>query len=215
MTLPRLYVLGDSISIEYGPHLQVMLAGVFDYSRKSGDEEARLNLDNPQGANGGDSSMCLAYLRGRFAAGDLKADVLLLNCGLHDVKHTPDNPTGPCQVHIDDYQRNLTTMVALASENRTPLVWVRTTPVDETAHNKPGSGIIRYQGDVDRYNAVADAVMAEHGVPTIDLAGFTLSLGAAHQMLRDGRHFHEPIQKLQAAFIAGWLRCYWASRRAN
>lgn len=215
MTLPRLFVLGDSMSIEYGPHLQTMLAGVFDYARKSGDEEARLNLDNPQGANGGDSSMCLAYLEARFRAGDLHADVLLLNCGLHDVKHKPDDPNGPCQVHIDDYKRNLTTMVALATKHRMPLVWVRCTPVDEAAHNKPGSGIIRYQADADRYNAVADAVMAEHDVPTIDLSGFTLSLGPVHQTLRDGRHVHEHVQKLQAAFIAGWLRCYWASRRSS
>jgi len=210
--IPRLFVLGDSISIQYGPFLELMLAGNFLYSRKSGEEEALRNLDIPQGANGGDSGMCLGYLRGVLGAGQFKADLLLLNCGLHDVKRKPDDPHGPTQVSIDDYRGNLQAIVELLREHRLPMIWVRTTPVCESQHNVPGSGIIRYQKDVDRYNAVSDAIMSEEGIYSIDLAGFSLTQGTPAEILHDGRHFHEPIRKLQAAHIAGYLIAWRQSR---
>lgn len=210
--IPRLFVLGDSISIEYGPHLQKMLVGNFQYSRKSGEEEALKNLDIPQGANGGDSRMCLGYLRGILESGELKADVLLLNCGLHDVKRSPKNPDGPTQVSLEDYRANLQGIVELLRKHRLPMIWVRTTPVCEAQHNVPGTGIIRYQKDVDRYNAASDAIMSDEGIYSIDLAGFTLSQGKPEDLLRDGRHFHEAIQKLQAAHIAGYLIAWRQSR---
>lgn len=34
--MPRLFVIGDSISIHYGPHLQRLLGATFDYDRKGG-----------------------------------------------------------------------------------------------------------------------------------------------------------------------------------
>ena len=58
MTLPALHVVGDSISIHYGPYLQTMLTGVMTYSRKTAPDGS---LDDR--ANGGDSSMVLDYLR--------------------------------------------------------------------------------------------------------------------------------------------------------
>src|SRR3954466_8909069 len=86
---PRLFVLGDSISMHYGPYLEQVLRGKWDYERKRGRAE---NLDQGTGANGGDSNAVLAYLNERLAAGGIAADWLLLNCGLHDVKS--DRQTG-------------------------------------------------------------------------------------------------------------------------
>ena len=175
---------------------------LFRSARKSGEEAALKNLDVPEGANGGDSRMCLEYLRGVLGSGELKADLLLLNCGLHDIKRKPTDPNGPTQISIENYRANLTAMVELLRQHRLPMIWVRTTPVHEPQHNAPGQGIIRYQKDVDRYNAVSDAIMSEDGIHSIDLAGFTLTLGNPGEVLHDGRHFHEAIQKLQAAHIA-------------
>ena len=64
----KVYVIGDSISIQYGPHLQAYLKGTMGYARKEGEEKALLNLDCPQGANGGDSSMVLSFLKARAPA---------------------------------------------------------------------------------------------------------------------------------------------------
>jgi len=203
MTLPRIYVVGDSISIHYGPFLQQYVAGVVEYARKDGEAEALLNLDRPQGSNGGDSSMVLYFLRAAVTAQTIKADLVLLNCGLHDIKTDP--ATGAKQVPLDAYRRNLQAIVPLVQEGLgSKVVWIRTTPCDEKVHNtRPGMGFHRFSDDCRAYNATADAIMKAAGVPSIDLHTFTLNLGPA--LYCDHVHFNEPVRRLQAAFIAGWL----------
>jgi lysophospholipase L1-like esterase len=206
--MKRVYVVGDSISIQYGPHLRDLLQGAMTYSRKEGEEEARLNLDNPQGANGGDSSRVLSFLRARAAAGGIPADILLLNCGLHDIKTDP--ATGRKQVPLADYERNLRAILELRPRLVPAMAWIRTTPADERVHNaRPNMTFHRFAADVDAYNAAADAVMAAAGVPVIDLFSFTRNLGP--DLFCDHVHFTEPVRRLQATFLAGWLAC-WAER---
>ncbi|MCE9590591.1 MAG: hypothetical protein K8S99_08725 [Planctomycetes bacterium] len=213
MPLPRLFILGDSVSIQYGPFLAAMVAGSFRYARKSGREAAAKNLDTPEPENGGDSRCCLAYLSAALKNGELQTDVLLLNCGLHDIKVRSADPDRATQVPIDEYRANLAKIISLVTGAGICLIWVRTTPVEESQHNPPGSGMHRHSANVDRFNAAADEVMAKHGVPAIDLHGFSLGMGPLKETLSDGRHFHEPIQRLQAAHIAGWLRGYRPSAR--
>lgn len=200
----KIYVIGDSISIHYGPYLQGYLKGFMEYLRKEGEEEALLNLDNPQGANGGDSSMVLSFLNARGRAGGIDTDLLLVNCGLHDIKTNP--ATGERQVPIDAYERNLKEIVKSAAEMKTRLVWIRTTPCDEAVHNRPGMEFHRFRADCDAYNRVADHVMAASHVPVIDLHGFTLRLGG--DLYCDHVHFREDIREKQAAFLAGWLAAF-------
>lgn len=197
----KIYVIGDSISIQYGPHLEAYLAGVMEYSRKEGEEEALLNLDNPQGANGGDSSRVLSFLTSMAESRGCDADLLILNCGLHDIKTDPE--TGLPQVSIEDYRGNLKAIVRLAESMKSRLVWIRTTPCDERVHNREGMDFHRFSADCDAYNHAADQIMASAGVPVIDLHTFTLNLG--EDLYRDHAHFHEHVCEKQAAFIAGWL----------
>lgn len=205
----KIYVIGDSISIHYGPYLERYLRGLMTYSRKEGEEEALLNLDKPQGANGGDSSMVLSYLKAKAAAGWIDADLLLINCGLHDIKTDPK--TGARQVPLESYRENLRGIVALAAGQRTPLVWIRTTPCDEHVHNPRCSTFHRFAADNAAYNKAADEIMVEAGVPEIDLHTFTLNLGP--DLYCDHVHFPESIREKQAAFMAGWLMGYAARRR--
>jgi lysophospholipase L1-like esterase len=204
----KIYVIGDSISLHYGPCLQGYLRGVMDYSRKAGEEEAMLNLDNPQGANGGDSGMVLAYLQAKARAGGIDADRLLLNCGLHDIKTNPE--TGAKQVPLDRYRDNLQAILQTVSAMRPKLVWIRTTPCDEAIHNPRMPDFHRFAADGIAYNRAADEIMAAAHVPAIDLYTFTLNLG--DDLYCDHVHFHEHIREKQAAFIAGWLTAQEASR---
>jgi lysophospholipase L1-like esterase len=197
----KLYVIGDSISIQYGPYLEADLRGVMGYARKEGEEEALLNLDIPQGANGGDSSMVRAFLAAKAAAGGIDADLLLLNCGLHDIKTDP--ATGAKQIPIEKYVQNLAQIVQIVRTMGPTLVWLRTTPCDETIHNHAGMAFHRFAADGRAYNAVADGIMAEHEIPSIDLYTFTRNLG--DDLYCDHVHFHDHIRRQQAAFIAGWL----------
>jgi lysophospholipase L1-like esterase len=205
-----IFVVGDSISIQYGPYLRQALDGVMGYARKDGEQVALLNLDIPMGANGGDSRMVRDFLAALAAAGELRADLVLVNCGLHDIKRDP--ATGRIQVALDAYRDNLRAIVGIVAGTRARLVWVRSTPVDDAVHNRPGVAFHRFAADLDAYNAAADAVMAAAGVPSIDLHGCTRRMGA--DVYCDHVHFTEPVRARQAAFIAGWLAGWTAPHSA-
>ena len=200
----NLYVVGDSISIHYGPFLEKQLSCVMGYARKEGAKE---DLDNPNGANGGYSSMVLEYLREKAASGGIDADLLLVNCGLHDIKTHPE--TRDIQVSIEDYAKNLCAIIELAATMKPQLIWIRTTPLDEEIHNANGVGFQRYNADHGAYNRVADKVMTKANIPVIDLHSFTANLGP--DLYIDHVHFPESIREKQAAYIAGWLDAYRAN----
>ncbi|GMV93483.1 MAG: hypothetical protein AMXMBFR82_32610 [Candidatus Hydrogenedentota bacterium] len=208
--LNKVYVIGDSISIQYGPYLQQYLRGFMDYDRKADESEKNVGLAEPRGANGGDSSMVLRFVEAAEKAGGLGADILVLNCGLHDIKTEP--LTGAKQVPIDQYEENLKKIVASAQRMNMKVVWVRTTPVDESIHNNPNSIFHRFAADCAAYNDVADRVMTEAGVPMIDLFTFTNNIG--ENLFADHVHFPEPVREKQGAFIAGWLVA-WNGKNTN
>ena len=199
--MKRLFVIGDSISIGYGPFLEGMLRGRFRYARKTGLEEALKDLDRATGANGGDSSMVLEYLHDMARGGGLEADVVLLNCGLHDLKKNP--ASGTWQVPMADYETHLGAILREFSAAHIPVVWVRITPVDDELHRRRGCDFERFNRDVEAYNTVADRVMDRAGIPKADLYSFTKNLG--NDVFSDGVHFKEPVRAQQAAFLAGFL----------
>ncbi len=198
-TVKRLFVLGDSISVHYGPYLKLMVQGVLHYARKSGAGEPPPDQGYPVDANGGDSSMVLAYLRERLVAH--LPDLLLLNCGLHDLRTDPTS--GVKQVGPDRYRRNLAEIADLVRDRDVHTVWVRTTPVDDDTHNTRSVGFHRFNRDVVSYNGIADSVFGEAGFPIVDLYAFTHCLGA--DLFCDHVHFVQRVRELQAAFIAGYL----------
>lgn len=198
--MPTVFVVGDSISMQYGPHLARFLAAAgVGYARKEGDAGAHV-LDNPMGANGGDSRMVRAYLAARCTEPGFRPDVLVVNCGLHDLKRA--RPEGHLQVGPDDYRANLAAIADLAAGIGADLVWIRTTPVVEAIHN-PRSTFDRRTADVAAYNAAADAVLAGRAALAVDLHAFTAVFGDA--AFCDHVHFTEEVRALQGAFIAGAL----------
>lgn len=202
--MKRLYVIGDSISMHYGPYLARYLQGTMAYARKTEEEAVSLDLQPPQGANGGDSSMVLAFLRAKVASGGINADLLMMNCGLWDLRTDPR--TGKKQVPLVLYCENLRALVGLVQSSGVPLLWVRTTPCDEAVHNRREAGFFRFSADCDAYNEAADVIMNAYGVPIIDLHRFTLNLG--EDLYFDHVHFHEHVREKQGAFIAGWLAAW-------
>jgi hypothetical protein len=189
MTLPHLHVVGDSISIHYGPYLQAMLAGVMTYSRKTAPDGS---LDDR--ANGGDSALVLDYLQ--TLQPDRLFDILLINCGLHDIKR--DVTTHAVQVPLDQYEDNLHEILAQAQR-----LAARTTPVIDERHHQLNTTFQRFEADVEAYNAAADRIMQGHGITTIDLFTFTRNLGP--NVYADHVHFTAEVRAQQAAFIAGRL----------
>lgn len=201
----HIFVIGDSISIQYGPYLKEQLEGDWGYDRKQGDAQAMIDLDQPLGANGGDSSMVLAYLKSVEAL-STKYDILLLNCGLHDIK--TDLVTGSKQIPLEQYRHNISDIVDKACKMSNSFVWIRTTDVIDHIHNAKSRNFHRFHTDVQDYNAAADAIMQERGIPILDLYGFSRKLGEA--AFCDHVHYTDEVRKLQAAFITGYLHAKFA-----
>lgn len=203
MTIPVCYLIGDSISIDYGDQLSDALQGKVDYRRKDGVAEAKLNLDDPRGANGGDSSMVLRYLQAWAEETEPpKHELLLVNCGLHDIKVHKE--TGEIVISQEAYRANLQAIVNLSPKLANQFAWIRTTPVDDERHaQRTRFGFHRYERDVQTYNAIADEVMQAAGVPIIDLHSFTLACPG--ELFRDGVHFAKPVIREQALWLAGWV----------
>jgi len=200
----KIYVLGDSISIHYGVYLQKYLQGKHELSRKEGEEEALLDLDRPLGANGGDSSMVLSFLKAKIESGGIDYDYILINCGLHDLRKNP--VTGDYQVPVDKYEKNIREIVNIVKQIKPEMIWIRTTPCDESVHNSQGKDYERFAHDCLEYNLAADKIMIDTDTPSIDLYTFTNNLGG--DLFCDHIHFHEHIRKQQAAFITGWLNAF-------
>lgn len=143
--LPRVLIIGDSISIGYTLPTRALLEGKANVHRI------------PQ--NGGPTTNGLANLDKWLGEGPWK--VIHFNWGLHDLKFMPE---GHRQVEKEAYEKNLRTLVSRMKATGAHLIWATTTPVPEGELNPP-----RKFGDVADYNAIAERVMKENAVEIHDL----------------------------------------------
>lgn len=201
---PKFFVIGDSISIFYGPYLKMFTEGEFDYDRKRDKGEAMLNLDKAVGANGGDSRMVVEYLKELYSNKTFQADYLLVNSGLHDIKTNPQS--GKKQIALNEYRQNSLTIYKLSKKLKVKLIWVNCTPVNDSVHNSKGVAFYRYNNDVLDYNQVSDSIFNSKGVKIIDI--YTFSSTFPINAYLDHVHYKPEFAKLQAAFIAGFLQNY-------
>ena len=147
--LPRVLLIGDSISIGYTAPTRKLLEGKANVHRI------------PE--NAGPTSNGVAKINKWL--GDGKWDVIHFNWGLHDIKLD----AGSRQVPIDQYEKNLRELVKTLKATNARLIWASTTPVPEGKLNPP-----RKSSDVEAYNAVAKRIMDENGVAVNDLYAFAL-----------------------------------------
>jgi hypothetical protein len=207
--LPKIFLIGDSISIHYSPYLEIYLKEKAVFDRKIDNGLSENNLDVPQGANGGDSRMVLSYLKIKVNEQDFKPDYLLLNCGLHDIKR--EILSHKIQVSEEEYRQNLESIVKLLKRKSIQLIWIRTTAVIDSIHNATQRSFYRYSKDLFRYNQIADEVCLKNKVPVIDLYSFAENLGSDRYI--DHVHYREPVRALQAAYIVGCIDNYLKNRK--
>lgn len=142
--LPRVLLIGDSISIGYTMPVRKLLEGKANVHRIP--------------TNGGPTKNGVANIEKWL--GDGKWDVIHFNWGIHDLKYMPD---GKRQVEPADYEANLRKLVARMKATGAKLIWATTTPIPDGELNPP-----RKFGQVKEYNGIAAKVMAENGVATDD-----------------------------------------------
>ena len=201
--MKKVFVLGDGISLGYTQYLAKYLGFEYEVLSKGENE----NTDCPDGKNFGDSRMLLSYLRGEAMGGRLNYDIIIFNCGLHDIKYNWE--TEKIQVEPDEYENNLRRICAILKGTGANVYFVNSTPVYDEIHNSTKNIIlnvdfVRRPGDIEKYNAIAEKVMPENAVHIIDLYAFTKPFGT--KAVRDHVHFFPEIEEKQAQFIANYLK---------
>lgn len=158
--LPRVLLIGDSISIGYTVPVRELLKG-------------KANVHRPL-TNCGPTTTGLAGIDKWL--GDGKWDVIHFNWGLHDLKYMgpqgqnladPKAKDSHQQVAIDAYEANLRKLVARLKKTKAKLIWRSTTPVPEGCKG-------RVVGDSAKYNAVAKKIMDENKIAIDDQYTFCM-----------------------------------------
>jgi hypothetical protein len=153
--LPRVLLIGDSISMGYTLPVRSALKG-------------KANVHRPK-VNCGPTTTGLKSIDTWL--GDSKWDVIHFNWGLHDLKYMgpggenlgdPSNPECRQQVPPEEYDKNLRQLVERLKKTEAKLIWRNTTPVPEGSAG-------RVFDDSAKYNAIAEKIMQENGIPIHDL----------------------------------------------
>ncbi|NNE00393.1 MAG: SGNH/GDSL hydrolase family protein [Pirellulaceae bacterium] len=159
--LPRVLLIGDSISMGYTLPTRELLQGKANVHRIA--------------ANGGPTTRGLASIDKWL--GDGNWDVIHFNWGIHDLRHMGD---GKRQVEPDDYEQNLRDLVAKLKATGATLIWASTTPIPSGKLNPD-----RTFGDETQYNRIAKRVMQENDIAINDLHGYVLPEFSRLQKPRD------------------------------
>ena len=184
--LPRVLLIGDSISIGYTLPVREFLKGKVNIHRIP--------------TNGGPTTRGLTSIDAWLGKG--KWDLIHFNWGLHDLKFMgpngenlfPKEKGGKAQVPLDEYESNLDKLTARMKKTGTRLVWRNTTPI-------PSGSKGRYVGDSVKYNEAAARVMKKHNVPSQDL--FTVSKERMEElMLPANVHYKKEGSRLLGELVA-------------
>ena len=176
--LPRVLLIGDSISVGYTLPTRKALEGVANVHRIP--------------FNGSDTGVALQNLEAWLAAtgSEKKWDVIHFNWGLHDLKHWKDNKldlVGPQVNPLPQYEKNLGEIIGKLKATGAKLIFATTTPVPEGSDG-------RIAKDELAYNEAAMRVMKANEVPVDDLHAII----AAQPTLQREKNVHFTSEGYQA-----------------
>ena len=159
--LPKVLIIGDSISIGYTPFVKRMLEKEATVAHNKGNAQhtgtGLKNIDD--------------WL------GDTQWKVIHFNWGLHDLCYRGPNSqknagrdkvNGTLTCSPEQYEKNLDLLVQRLEKTGASLIWASTTIVPEGEEG-------RIAGDDKKYNEIAARVMIKHGVVINDLNAATAS----------------------------------------
>lgn len=193
--LPRVMLIGDSISIGYTVAVRTEMKGV-------------ANVHRPL-TNCGPTTRGLTGIEDWLKTGGegKKWDVIHFNWGLHDLKYLgadgknladPKAADSTQQVPPAEYEKNLRTLVERLKKTGATLIWRNTTPVPEGAKG-------RQVGDSVKYNEIAAKVMQDNDIATDDLYSLAKK-NMAEIMLPANVHFKGEGSKLLGAEVAKTIK---------
>jgi hypothetical protein len=183
--LPRVLLIGDSISIGYTLPVRARLAGKANVHRP-----AENCSDSAKGVRSLDKWL-----------GDGKWDVIHFNFGLHDVKYLDaagkyvPADQGKQVASVADYEKNLRAIIARLKQTGAKLILATTTPV-------PGGSQGRVEHDELRYNAAAVRIAKETGVAIDDLHAVAVAHQAKIQLPKNVHFTKDGYEQLADTVVA-------------
>jgi acyl-CoA thioesterase-1 len=148
--LPRVLVIGDSISMNYDESVRAALKGIANYHRNEGNA-----------ASTAEGVRNMELWLGNYHEKGLHWDVIQFNHGLHDLKQPYDKAKdtfGGYFIPIEDYQANLEKEIEILKKTGAKLIWCSTTPVP----NENKGPYARRKGASEIFNKAAMEVMRRH-----------------------------------------------------
>ena len=167
--LPKILIIGDSISGGYFPFVEEILKG-----------KAKVFQPNFIDENGKTKGCCGGTTQGikeiDFFLHNKKWDIIHFNFGLHDLKHV-DPVTGknsknlnhPHQASPDEYERNLILIIKKLKLTGAKLIFATTTPYPDKLGKQ-----MRSPGMPKIYNQVAQKIMNKNQIKINDLYNLVL-----------------------------------------
>ena len=196
--MPRVLVIGDSVSVGYFPWLQK-------------DMEGQAILIHNQG-NAGNSWSTMVSVDGYLQAVP-NPDLVAWNNGLHDLTYY-NKELGRNLDHtevLQDYKSYLKAIGEQLLASGARVIFFTTTDI-------PPKEPSRHVDDLSAYNDAARAVMHELGIPVYDLGGFSQKLRDYHidADQQNNVHYRPEGYQLLAQFAASSIRTelmYWRLNR--
>ncbi len=162
--MPRILIIGDSISIGYTPYVQEMFQGRAEVVHHKGNaQHTGTGLEKIDEWLGNESW-----------------DLIHFNWGLWDLcyRHPEsknqghrDKERGTLTTPLDVYESNLEKLVTRLKKTNAILIWANTSYI-------PEGELGRIQGDELKYNAAAARAMARHEIPVNDIRSLTASFAS-------------------------------------
>jgi acyl-CoA thioesterase-1 len=175
--LPRVLLVGDSISIAYTASVREMLKGKANVHRIP--------------ANGGSSNSGKANITAWTR--DSKWDVIHFNFGIHDARIKSEKSST-----LEEYEANLRRIVAALKGTGAKLIFATTTPIPDVVE-PPTRKFDKLTPD---RNALAIRIMKENEIDIDDLYALMLPHVAEYQRPKDVHYTTEGSQFLAKAVAA-------------
>lgn len=192
--LPKVLLIGDSISIGYYPFVKDSFAGKAEILRPM---KPNGEMYNCQGTTNGVLGIV------NWIA-DIEWDIIHFNFGLHDIKHinwitkkNSSSPEDPHQANPKQYEINLKFIVKKLKKTKAKLIFATTTPYPNTVR-KP----LRKPGMSKIYNEVALKIMAKNNIQVNDLYDYVLPRMGALQRPNNVHFNLKGSQKLAEKVVA-------------
>jgi hypothetical protein len=191
--LPRVLVIGDSISMNYHESAKAALKGIANYHRNEGNSFSSVH-----------GAMNAELWLGDYQQKGLHWDVIQFNHGLHDLKQTYDKKTdtfGDYAVPLELYKQSLEKEIVILKKTGATLIWCSTTPVPQD--NK--SQYARRKGAEELFNQAALEVIQRHPEILINDLHGVVSKSPVYDNWRKGIdvHFYQkPEQELLGKAVA-------------